>query len=77
MKFENIIDKEKVWMCSNCNILHSSDIVYCEKCQIFKPLEMYKNLLHNPMNVTDEELQSLHERRKREKQLILDKDLDG
>lgn len=67
MKFENIIDKEKVWMCNNCNILHGYDVVYCEKCQIFRPLEMYKNLLHNPMNVTDEELQSLSERRKREK----------
>eukprot|EP00347_Sterkiella_histriomuscorum_P005030 403358170 len=77
MRFENIIDKEKVWICNNCNILHSYDVVYCEKCQIFRPLEMYKNLLHNPMNITDDELQSLHERRKREKQLILDKDLDG
>lgn len=32
MKFENIIDKEKVWICQNCNILVSNDVVFCEKC---------------------------------------------
>jgi hypothetical protein len=37
---------------------------------------MYKNLLHDPMNVTDDEIQSLNNRRKMEKQLILEKDLD-
>jgi hypothetical protein len=38
---------------------------------------MFKNLLHNPMNVNDEELSCLNERRKKEKQLILDRDLDN
>jgi len=37
---------------------------------------MYKNLLHFPDKVTDEEIQSLNERRKKEKQLILDRDSD-
>jgi hypothetical protein len=38
---------------------------------------MFKNLLHNPMNVNDEEISCLNERRKKEKQLILDRDLDN
>jgi hypothetical protein len=37
---------------------------------------MFKNILHNPMNVTDDEINFLNERRKKEKQLILDRDLD-
>jgi hypothetical protein len=37
---------------------------------------MYKNLLHNPLKATDEELRGINERRKQEKSLILDKDLD-
>ena len=59
MRFENIIDKERVWVCPNCNLLLSNEIVYCDKCQIFKPLEMYKNLIYNPNNVSDDELASL------------------
>ncbi len=31
----------------------NNDQIKCEACQVFKPLEMYKNILHNPMNVTD------------------------
>jgi len=36
------------------------DIIFCEKCQVFKPLEMYKHLLHEPENVTKEEIESLN-----------------
>lgn len=35
---------------------------------------MYKNLMHNPMAATEDEIKLLNERRKREKDLILDKD---
>jgi len=38
---------------------------------------MYKNLLYSPMNASEEEISSLNARRKKEKQLILDKDLEG
>lgn len=37
---------------------------------------MYKNILHNPSEVTDVELEALNKRRLMEKQLILDRDLD-
>lgn len=43
------------------------DIIFCEQCQVFKPLEMYKNILIEPLKVTDEEIQQLNERRKQEK----------
>lgn len=42
---------------------------------MFRPLEMFKNLLHNPMKVTSFELNCLDQRRKMEKQLILSQDL--
>mmetsp|Transcript_22943 Transcript_22943/g.35362 ORF Transcript_22943/g.35362 Transcript_22943/m.35362 type:complete len:93 (+) Transcript_22943:1583-1861(+) len=35
---------------------------------------MFKNILHHPENVTEAELTHLDQRRKLEKQLILDKD---
>lgn len=37
---------------------------------------MYKNILHNPLKATDEEIDALNQRRKKEKQLVLDKDQD-
>jgi hypothetical protein len=37
---------------------------------------MYKNILHNPKKVTDEEVSQLNERRKQEKQLILERDME-
>ena len=53
-----------------------NDEVFCEKCHVFRPPETYKNLLHNPQSASDEEILSLNNRRKLEKQLILEKDLD-
>jgi hypothetical protein len=38
---------------------------------------MYKNILHNPINVQDDEISALNQRRKMEKQLILSKDLNS
>lgn len=37
---------------------------------------MYSNILHDPLNATEEEISQLNERRKREKQLIIDRDMD-
>jgi hypothetical protein len=54
----------------------SNESIFCEQCQLFKPLEMYRNLLHDPLNATEEEISQLNERRKREKQLIIDRDMD-
>ena len=54
-------------------MLNNED-VFCEACHLFRPMEMYKNLLHNPTEATEEEIKSLNERRKREKELILEKD---
>ncbi len=38
---------------------------------------MYKNILHNPEKVTDLELEDLQRRRLKEKQIILEKDLES
>jgi len=57
--------------------VQGNEDVFCERCQLFRPIEMYKNLLYSPMNASEEEISSLNARRKKEKQLILDKDLEG
>jgi hypothetical protein len=37
---------------------------------------MYKNILHSPLKVTDEEIEALNQRRKIEKSLILERDME-
>jgi hypothetical protein len=37
---------------------------------------MYKNLLHSPDNASDDEIAQLNERRRQEKELILERDMD-
>ncbi|TNV82503.1 hypothetical protein FGO68_gene3499 [Halteria grandinella] len=72
----DIIDKERFWLCISCNKSMTFDSIFCESCQVFKPLEMYKNILTDPVNATDEEILQLNERRKQEKQLIIERDME-
>lgn len=44
---------------------------------MFRPLEAYPNVLHRPEKVTEEEIDALKLRRKIEKQIILDLELNG
>lgn len=50
--------------------------IYCDTCNIFKPLEMFENLIYKPLGVSDQEITQLNERRKQEKQLIIDRDFN-
>jgi hypothetical protein len=65
--FNFVIDKTQFWLCTSCNKVMKIDSIFCEQCQVFRPLEMYKNLIHSPMEATPEEIQSLNQRRKEEK----------
>lgn len=38
---------------------------------MFRPLEMYPNIIHNPLKASEEEVQCLSLRRKKEKLLII------
>ena len=77
IKFEQILEKDKYWLCINCNKKIVSDEIMCDSCAVFRPLEMYKNILHSPAEVTEEELHYLERRRKIEKQMVLEKDLSS
>ena len=74
IKFDHILEKEKFWLCVSCNRKLSNDEILCNSCHIFRPLEMFKNLVHSPMKVTEEEQLQLEKRRKMEKSLIFEKD---
>lgn len=74
IKFDHILDKEKFWLCISCNKKLSNEDILCTSCNVFKPLEMYKNLVHQPMKATEEELLYLNKRRKAEKDLIFEKE---
>jgi hypothetical protein len=71
----DVLERDKNWKCPRCEASLSKEILFCDNCQIFRPLEMFKNLMHDPHNVTDFELNFIEQRRKMEKQLILDRDI--
>lgn len=56
IKFEHILAKDKCWYCYNCNKRINNENINCDECKIFKPLEIFKNVLYNPMKVTDDEI---------------------
>ena len=66
----DILERDKQWKCFECELSYSKDVIFCEQCQCFRPIEMFKNLLHRPEEVTEFELNALEQRRKKEKQMI-------
>jgi hypothetical protein len=75
IKFLDILERDKSWKCISCEASMTKDIIFCQTCNLFRPLDMFKNILHDPKNVTEQELIFLDQRRKMEKQMILDKDI--
>jgi hypothetical protein len=51
--------------------------VECPLCKTFRPLETFSNILHRPEKVAVDEIEALKLRRKIEKQIILDLELNG
>ena len=49
--------------------------ILCSACTVFKPLEMYPTLLYKPDQASEVELYQLAERRRREKQLVIERDV--
>lgn len=41
IKFIDIIERNKSWKCRTCEDIYSKEIIFCEKCQIFRPMEMF------------------------------------
>ena len=75
IKFMDILERDKQWRCQGCDQSFNKDTIFCQDCQQFRPLEMFKNLLHSPMKVSNFELNCIDQRRIKEKQLILDQDI--
>lgn len=67
IQFMDVLERDKLWKCYECETAYPKDILYCEQCQCFRPIEMFKNLLHKPEEVTEFELSMLHQRRQKEK----------
>ena len=64
-----------MWNCLVCGAQLHIKNVECPMCKIFRPIETYDNIIHNPEKVTGAELEALKSRRKIEKQMILDLEL--
>lgn len=59
LQFEHILEKDKYWICYVCSKKISQESILCSLCQVFRPYEMYKNLVSNPMGATDEEINAV------------------
>ena len=68
---------KNIWNCLSCGAQFGSKQVECSLCKTFRPLETYPNLLHRPDKAAGEEIDALKLRRKIEKQIILDLELNG
>ena len=68
---------KNIWNCLSCGAQFGSKQVECSLCKTFRPLETYPNLLHRPDKASGEEIDALKLRRKIEKQIILDLELNG
>lgn len=66
-KLEELLCFEGWQECLSCSAPVSTSQSQCEQCQVFKPLEVYPNILSNPEQVTSVELDALRKRRKLEK----------
>lgn len=75
VQFQDVLERDRVWKCIECEMTYSKDTIFCSMCKCFRPIQMYRNLVHRPDQVTDFELAQLDQRRKKEKQLILDLDV--
>lgn len=71
ISFQDVLEKEKHWLCVGCSRKIKVAEISCDHCQMFRPLEMYKNLVHNPLAATEEEIECLELRRRKEKELIV------
>ena len=68
---------KNMWNCANCGAHFGMKTVECPLCKVFRPLETYNNILHRPDKVNSDEIEVLKLRRKIEKQIILDLELNG
>ena len=53
IKFLDILERDKSWKCMICESTLSKEIIFCQKCNLFRSLDMFKNIIHDPMNVTE------------------------
>ena len=57
---------EKTWTCLKCNYKTLEGQIQCTQCTAFRPLESYPNLIDNPQNATQTEIEELNLRRELE-----------
>ena len=48
VRFMDILERDKTWKCMGCEGVLAKDQIFCEKCQMFRPLEMFKSIIHDP-----------------------------
>ena len=66
----SIGSKSEFWACTRCGLRNIDGAVVCKKCEGFRPLESYPNLLHSPERATEQEINELNTRRQIELQII-------
>ena len=74
VSLEEFAIPQNSWLCVVCRLINQDKDFICEKCNSFRLLESYPNLLDNPLRVTKNEIQSLKSRREKERWIICGRD---
>jgi hypothetical protein len=61
-----ISKKTEKWICPNCQTSWQKGLIFCEKCEIFRPISSYPGLHNSLPLITDEEANELNRRRTEE-----------
>ena len=70
----DVLERDRVWQCIKCHRDYRHDVIFCKDCTAFRPLEMFKNMLYHPDNISQFERGFLDARREMEKTLIMNQD---
>ncbi|CAG9332517.1 unnamed protein product [Blepharisma stoltei] len=65
------------WKCGKCLGKMTDGEILCTKCECFRPLESYPNLISNPNNATQQEIIEIQKRREIELEMISNLDVQS
>ena len=61
------MQSNKKWKCHICDRYYEKDDIFCNKCEHFRPLETFQNIVNHPKSASDFEIEFIQKRREMEK----------
>lgn len=67
---QNVIQRDRFWICVCGETTNPNNTVKCFTCKRLRKIESFNNILTNPMNCLDNEIELLNQRRQEEKPFL-------